>query len=110
MDDHNIIYSTNNSYFEEKDGKSNFKSINIDQNIRLHLDRKKGGVDAEFSLEPEEFKNYVKNIRFAEETLGHKYGMNLIKPERYKPFIMLCIFRILLKFRIMKGEELGVMN
>ena len=41
MENHNIIYSTDNSYFEEKDGKSKFKSNNIDQNIRLHLDRKK---------------------------------------------------------------------
>ena len=44
MENHNIIYSTDNSYFEEKDGKSKFKSNNLDQNIRLHLDRKKGFI------------------------------------------------------------------
>ena len=52
----------------------------------------------------ETFVNFIKlnNGSFKVDT-----EMNLIKPERYKPFIMLCIFRILLKFRIMKGEELG---
>ena len=43
MGNHKIIYSTDNSFFKKKGGKSKFKSNNIDQNIRLHLDRKKGG-------------------------------------------------------------------
>lgn len=47
----------------------------------ITVNRKEKGIDYFSSLEPEEFKNYVKNIRFAEETLGHKYGMNLIKPD-----------------------------
>jgi len=34
------------------------------------LDRKLGGPDASFSLEPNEFKDMVNNIRFAEQSLG----------------------------------------
>ncbi|WP_405377618.1 pseudaminic acid synthase [Nonlabens sp. Asnod3-A02] len=34
------------------------------------LDRESGGIDAAFSLEPEEFKNMVKGVREASEVLG----------------------------------------
>ena len=67
MENHKIIYSTDNSYFEEKDGKSKFKSNNIDQNIRLHLDRKKGGktttVIKGFKIVDDQIKALVKKIK-----------------------------------------------
>jgi len=39
----------------------------------LTLDRKLGGPDAAFSLEPEEFKAMVKSVREAEKSLGEVY-------------------------------------
>ena len=43
MKNHKIIYSTDNSYSEEKDGELKIELDNLEQNIRLYLDRKKGG-------------------------------------------------------------------
>ena len=67
MEHHNIIYSTDNSYFEEKDGKSKSKSNNLDQKIRLHLDRKKGGktitVIKGFKIVDDQIKALVKKIK-----------------------------------------------
>ena len=65
MENHKIIYSTDNSYFEEKDGKS--KSNNVDHKIRLHLDRKKGGktttVIKGFKIVDDQIKALVKKIK-----------------------------------------------
>ena len=67
MENHKIIYSTDNSYFEEKDGKSKFNSNNIEQNIRLHLDRKKGGKVATvikgFVQTDDRLKNLAKRLK-----------------------------------------------
>ena len=41
------------------------------------LDRKKGGLDAEFSMEPSEFKDMVKSIRRIESALGvHEFKLS----------------------------------
>ena len=41
MSNHKIVYSTDDSLVTENQETTVDNSINIDQNIRLHLDRKK---------------------------------------------------------------------
>ena len=43
MSSHKIMYSTDDSLVTENQETTVDSSINIDQNIRLHLDRRKGG-------------------------------------------------------------------
>ena len=43
MSNHKIVYSTDDSLVTENLETTVDNSINIDQNIRLHLHRKKGG-------------------------------------------------------------------
>ena len=43
MANHKIVYSTEDSLISENQDRPSSNSINLDQNIRLHLDRKKGG-------------------------------------------------------------------
>jgi pseudaminic acid synthase len=50
------------------------------------LDRKLGGPDAKFSLEPEEFKNMVRSIRETESALGEASYRLPRKNERNKEF------------------------
>lgn len=70
------------------------------------LDRKMGGPDVEFSLEPLEFKNMVKSIRETEEALGtatYELGENTKK----HLFIMRSIF---VAKDMKKGESFTVEN
>ena len=67
MKNHKIIYSTDNSYFEEKDGELKIDLNNLEQNIRLFLDRKKGGkiitVIKGFRVIDDQIKALVKKIK-----------------------------------------------
>lgn len=51
------------------------------------LDKKLGGPDAEFSLEPREFKMMVKSIREVEEAMGkvtYKLSANILKSRKFQ--------------------------
>ena len=67
MSNHKIVYSTNNSLVTENQETTVDNSINIDQNIRLHLDRKKGGkittVIKGFVQTDDGLKNLAKRLR-----------------------------------------------
>ncbi len=70
------------------------------------MDRKYGGPDAEFSLEPTEFKDMVKAVRNAEESLG-EVSYTLGKKAREHRFFMRSIFVVK---DIKKGEKLSPEN
>ena len=65
MSNHKIVYSTDDSLVTENQETTVDNSINIDQNIRLHLDRKKGGkittVIKDFDQTGDRLKNLAKN-------------------------------------------------
>ena len=67
MPNHNIVYSTKDSLISENQDKPNANSMNPDQNIRLHLDRKKGGkittVIKGFVQTDDGLKNLAKKIK-----------------------------------------------
>lgn len=65
------------------------------------LDRKLGGPDAEFSLEPEEFKAMVKTVRESEEALGN---VNYELGEKTKKHIF-AMRSIFISKDIKKGEK-----
>lgn len=51
------------------------------------LDRKLGGPDAEFSLEPQEFKAMIKSIREVEEAMGkvtYKLSQQILKSRKFQ--------------------------
>lgn len=55
------------------------------------LDRRGGGPDAPFSLEPEEFKEMVKRVREAEDAIG-KVDYNVTASAKEHKFLMRSIF------------------
>ena len=67
MPKHKIVYSTDDSLMTENQEITGDNSINIGQNIRLHLDRKKGGKIATvikgFVQTDDRLKNLVKRIK-----------------------------------------------
>ena len=67
MSNHKIVYSTDDSLVTENQETTVDNSINIDQNIRLHLDRKKGGkivtVIKGFDKTDDRLKNLTKRIK-----------------------------------------------
>ena len=67
MKNHKIIYSTDNSYSKEEDGELKIDLDNLEQNIRLYLDRKKGGkittVIKGFRVIDDQIKALVKKIK-----------------------------------------------
>jgi len=67
MPNHKIVYSTDDSLISENHDTPNANSMNLDQNIRLHLDRKKGGKIATvikgFIQTDEGLKNLAKRIK-----------------------------------------------
>ena len=67
MSNHKIVYSTDDSLVTENQETTVDNSINIDQNIRLHLDRKKGGKIATvirgFDQTDDRLKNLAKRIK-----------------------------------------------
>ena len=67
MRNHNIVYSTDNSFIKNDKDTNNTNSINLNQNIRLHLDRKKGGkittVIKGFSHTDDKLKHLAKRIK-----------------------------------------------
>lgn len=65
------------------------------------LDRKLGGPDAKFSLEPKEFKQMVKSIREAEEAIG-KISYELSEKVKEHRFLMRSIFAVK---NIKRGEK-----
>ena len=68
MSNHKIVYSTDDSLETENQETTVDNSINIDQNIRLHLDRKKGGKIATvikgFDQTNDRLKNLAKRINY----------------------------------------------
>ncbi len=65
------------------------------------LDRKLGGPDAKFSLEPREFKQMVKAVREVEESIG-KVSYKISKGVKEHRFLMRSIFAVK---DIKKGEK-----
>jgi pseudaminic acid synthase len=65
------------------------------------LDKKLGGADVEFSLEPHEFKEMVRSIREAEEALG-EISYQLSEKSKQHRFISRSIFAVR---DIKKGEQ-----
>ena len=67
MLNHKIVYSTDDSLVTENQETTVDNSINIDPNIRLHLDRKKGGKIATvikgFDKTDDRLKNLAKRIK-----------------------------------------------
>ena len=67
MRNHKIVYSTDDSSLGENQDTPIANSINLDQNIRLHLDRKKGGKIATvikgFIQTDDVLKNLAKKIK-----------------------------------------------
>ena len=67
MPNHNIVYSTDDSLTTKKKETPVASSLNLDQNIRLYLDRKKGGKIATvikgFIQTDNELKNLAKRIK-----------------------------------------------
>ena len=67
MANHELVYSTDDSLITENQEIVNNNSMNRVQNIRLHLDRKKGGKIATvikgFSQTDESLKNLAKRIK-----------------------------------------------
>ncbi|MFH2101057.1 MAG: pseudaminic acid synthase [Candidatus Micrarchaeota archaeon] len=70
------------------------------------IDRKEGGHDAKFSLEPEEFKRMVKSVREAEEALGEVRYAQTDKVKEHD-FVRRSIFVVK---DIVKGTELTADN
>ncbi|MFH1393761.1 MAG: pseudaminic acid synthase [Candidatus Micrarchaeota archaeon] len=70
------------------------------------IDRKEGGHDAKFSLEPEEFKRMVKSVREAEEALGEIKYANTERVKEHR-FLRRSIFVIK---DIEKGEDFSAEN
>ena len=64
------------------------------------MDRKEGGPDAPFSLEPHEFKELVRSVREAEQALG-KVSYELSEKSKDHRFLMRSIFVVK---DIKKGE------
>ena len=67
MPNHKIVYSTDDSLISENQDRPNTNLINLDQNIRLHLERKKGGkittVIKGFVQMDDGLKNLAKRIK-----------------------------------------------
>ena len=67
MANHKIVYSTEDSLISENQDRPSSNSINLDQNIRLHLDRKKGGkittVIKGFVQTDDGLKNLAKRLK-----------------------------------------------
>ena len=67
MSNHKIVYSTDDSFKNENQETTYNNSVNIAQNIRLHLDRKKGGKIATvvkgFVQTDNRLKNLAKRIK-----------------------------------------------
>ena len=67
MANHKIVYSTEDSLISENQDRPSSNSINLDQNIRLHLDRKKGGKIATvikgFVQTDDGLKNLAKRLK-----------------------------------------------
>ena len=67
MSNYKIVYSTDDSLVTENQETTVDNSVNIDQNIRLHLDRKKGGKIATvikgFDQTDDSLKNLAKRIK-----------------------------------------------
>ena len=72
----------------------------------LVLDRSEGGVDSEFSLEPQEFKKMIDNCRDAYESLGSP-GFDLQKSEKANIIYRRSIYA---SKDIKKGEILSTTN
>ena len=67
MPKHKIVYSTDDSLVIDNQELTDDNSVNIDQNIRLHLDRKKGGKIATvikgFVQKDDRLKHLAKRIK-----------------------------------------------
>tara|TARA_Y100000992_G_scaffold271743_1_gene212874 strand:+ start:147 stop:470 length:324 start_codon:yes stop_codon:yes gene_type:complete len=67
MANHKIVYSTEDSLISENQDRPSSNSINLNQNIRLHLDRKKGGkittVIKGFVQTDDGLKNLAKRLK-----------------------------------------------
>ena len=67
MPKHNIVYSTDDSLVIENQEIIDDNSVDTDQNIRLHLDRKKGGKIATvikgFVQKDDRLKHLAKRIK-----------------------------------------------
>ena len=67
MTNHKLVYSTDNSLITENQETTGDNSMNMVQNIRLHLDRKKGGKIATvikgFVQTDDRLKNLAKRIK-----------------------------------------------
>ena len=67
MTNHKLVYSTDNSLITENQETASDNSMNIVKNIRLHLDRKKGGKIATvikgFTQTDDRLKNLAKRIK-----------------------------------------------
>ena len=67
MPNHKLVYSTDDSLLSENQDRPNTNLINLDQNIRLHLERKKGGkittVIKGFVQMDDGLKNLAKRIK-----------------------------------------------
>jgi len=67
MPNHKLVYSTDDSLINENQETAGDNEMNLDQNIRLHLDRKKGGKIATvikgFVKTDERLKNLAKRIK-----------------------------------------------
>ena len=67
MTNHKIVYSTDDSLITENQETAVDNSININLNIRLHLERKKGGKIATvikgFDKTDDRLKNLTKRIK-----------------------------------------------
>ena len=71
------------------------------------LDRKMGGADAAFSMEPSEFKTMVTRVREVEKALGSKNMNSRRVLSKAKNFLALCsLLRTLRKERILRGQIL----
>ena len=67
MPNHKLVYSTDDSLITENQETRGNNAMQIDQNIRLHLDRKKGGKIATvikgFVQTDDRLKNLAKRIK-----------------------------------------------
>ena len=67
MPNHKLVYSTDDSFTTENQETIGNNTMHIDQNIRLHLDRKKGGKIATvikgFDHTDDILKNLAKRIK-----------------------------------------------
>ena len=92
MSNHKIVYSTDDSLVTENQETTVDNSINIDQNIRLHLDRKKGGKIATvikgFDQTDDRLKNLAKRLKRQCATGGSIKNNEIIIQGNYREKII----------------------